>query len=136
LLTELQQAIIEAAENALGADEGFEKQPTYCARWVRQVLATVPGVLHPPSGLDARAQFLWFQRKGKVVPVTRGSVPGDILYQTSAGHGIHGHVMIRVLNNLVAENSSYHSHHGSDARGTRQLSRIGRVSGIVRLWGP
>lgn len=135
-MNEIATAIVEAAEQALDAPEGFERAPGYCARWVRQTLALVPGVLHPPSGLDAREQFKWFQARGMAIRRGEKLLPGDVAYKIALSQGKHGHVGIVVMFARVAENSSCHSRNGSDARGRRSIGDFGNVTGIVRLWHP
>lgn len=127
------QLLINTAVKALTV-KGFEKRPSYCARWLRQVVeeATNDASILP-DWLDARAQFYFLQAKGFAIPVSNGSVPGDLLYKIGLGQGLHGHCGIRVPGNHVAENSSYHSAYDSDARGMREIEEFGRVTGIIRL---
>lgn len=106
----------------------------HCAGFARETVWDVYGEdsgVSPPSGLDAVRQYQWFKKRGYAVPLKNGSVVGDLLYKFG---GAHGHVMIRIPGNKVAENSSVHGiGPDEDARGTRTLKQIGTVEGIVRL---
>jgi hypothetical protein len=125
--------IVAAAALAM-VRRGYESRPGFCARFVRQVVWEVYNRRDfPPGNLDARQQFQWFAAQGLSIPLEHGSVPGDLLYKISFHDGLHGHVGIRCIGNVVIENSSYHSENGSDARGQRTLEAFGEVSGIIRL---
>ncbi len=109
------------------------RTPGHCAGWARETIwetYTAKSKYSPPSGLDAKAQYRWFEARGLIVPIARGSVVGDILYKFG---GRHGHVGIRIGGNRVAENSSVHGIGEEDARGIRTLNSFGQVDGIVRL---
>lgn len=67
------------------------------------------------------------------VPLTQGSTQGALLYKLH-GSGGDGHVGIRVMGNMVAENSSVHWD-GRDARGKRTLREFGNFDVIVILPG-
>jgi hypothetical protein len=123
--------LINAAQRALSAD-GFERQPHYCQRWVKEVIRSVYGdeferYALPSAILSARK---WKQSR-HAVALTSGSVPGDILYKMH-GSGGDGHVGIRLPGNIVAENSSVHWD-GQDARGTRTMKEYGNFDLIVRI---
>ena len=132
----MNKKLCEAALAALKAD-GFPTRPGYCQMWVRLVVESVYGkqfeaLIHEPS---AGAAGWRFKEDGEfVVPLERGSVPGDLLYKLT-GSGGYGHVGIRVPGNLVAENSSVHITDGRDrdARGCRTLREYGDFDVIVRL---
>lgn len=108
----------------------------HCAGYARENIWQVYGAdseFASPAGLDAIAQFDWYERKGLAVPVKGGSIIGDLLYKFG---GAHGHVGIRIPNSRVAENSSVHGVGDQDARGIRTIAQFGEVEGIVRLPEP
>jgi hypothetical protein len=108
-------------------------QAGHCAGWVREVVERVhPAIFHHPRGLDARAAFEWYVAKGLLIPRRRGSVPGDLLFKVGGGHGLHGHVGVRIAGNVVAENSSVHGIGDDDARGVRSLKAYGASYMIIR----
>ena len=126
----------EAAVRAVTA-KGFERRPHWCQKWVRQVVQRVYGddfdPFMKPTALESARAFL--QDGRYVVPLHRGSVPGDLLYKMH-GSGGDGHVAIRVIGNRVAENSSLHWNAEAarpDARGFRSLKEYGHYDLIVRL---
>lgn len=127
----MNQRLIDAATKALTA-HNFETRPHYCQRWVRQVIESVYGDRFDAFSADTalHAGLRW--RKSKYnVPLTEGCTQGDLLYKLT-GSGGDGHVGIRIMGNMVAENSSVHWD-GSDARGRRTLKEFGNFDVIVRL---
>lgn len=122
----------DAAIAAVTAKTGYEKKPHYCQRWVRQVVQSVCGAtydhLFKASAVETGKAM---KAAGLSVPLTRGCVPGDLLYKLT-GSGGDGHVGIRVEGNRVAENSSVHWN-GKDARGFRSLKEFGNFDLIIRL---
>lgn len=132
----MNKKLSDAATRAVTV-KGYETQPHLCERFVRQVCQKVYG-----SEFDAQwkasaaATGQAFQEDGQfVVPLTAGSVPGDLLFKLQ-GSGGDGHVGIRVLGNRVAENSSVHWNSQAphpDARGFRSLKEFGHYDLIVRL---
>lgn len=123
------------AKVALAA-RGFESRPGYCWKWIRQVLTQYYGGHKnmPPVGVDAKEAMEWYQKKGWALP--SGSVPqvGDLIFWVGDSHGVHGHVAMRILGNLMAENSSLHaSGKDREARGVRPLPRNFDRVVVVRL---
>lgn len=117
----------------------------YCQMWVRLTVQALYGSrwdrwLWKPSAAEAGLAFLAAARAGQLsegavaLDGTRASetAVGDVLYRTVGDS--FGHVMIRVLGNRVAENSSvHHGPHG--AVGFRPLEAV-RFDTIVRLPDP
>lgn len=130
-----QERILSTAKAAI-YEPGYETRSGWCARWVKQVIRhAAQDSDFPPDLTDAKKQFAWFKEQGFSVSPARGSLPGDILYYLSDAHGPHGHVGIRVIGNMIAENSSAHDGTGrNDARGYRRLADVGKPDGIVRLF--
>lgn len=134
-MTELQKKIAAKAEQAL-FQTGFETNPGFCWRWVRQVLEATMGeeAPIPPRGVDAGGALDWYIEEGMKRERVTNTLPGDIYFWTGPGHGRHGHVGIRIYGNQLAENSSVHAS-GSDreARGTRALWVLPSISAVVRV---
>ena len=128
----MSKAISSAAIAAVTEKMGFEKKPHYCQRWVRQVVQSVCGSdydkLFKGNAADTGKAM---KAAGLSIPLTRGCVPGDLLYKLT-GSGGDGHVGIRVEGNRVAENSSVHWD-GKDARGFRSVKEFGNFDLIIRL---
>lgn len=130
----MNQKLNDAAIRAVTAT-GYATQPHLCERWVREVCQHVYGNAFDEFWqASARATALAFLDDERyVVPLTAGSLPGDLLFKTT-GSGGDGHVSIRVAGNRVAENSSCHwRDSGQDARGFRTLVDFGHFDVIVRL---
>lgn len=131
----LQESIAEKAREGLDANWS-EWRVGFCWRYVRQILARagVKAEDYPPQGVDAAGAFAWFKERGMVRKSLTNSLPGDIIFWVGPGHGRHGHVGFRIYGNMLAENSSYHvSGDDDDARGTRALSQLSGISGVVRI---
>lgn len=113
-------------------DAGFETTPGYCLRWVRQVVQAHYG--HPvwkvPQGYDAREAMAWLCRDGDAEPHAGMGLIGSVLFYDGPHHGEHGHVVIRIPGNLVAENSIVHH---PDGRGTRRIELLGSPSAVWNL---
>lgn len=130
-----QQKNAEMMRLGLTAEWG-EKRPGLCWRQMRLSLrhAGIPQSSLPPMGSDAGEAFEWFKERGMVRPGIPNSLPGDLIFWVGPNHGKHGHVGGRILGNRLAENSSYHWSPGDDdARGTRALSHLSGISGVVRV---
>lgn len=130
--------MVQAVELGLTDPDRFEREAGYCWKWTREVLAAagVPFELIPPVGVDAKGALLWYAIHGGLIPLKKGSVPGDVLFFTSPKHGPHGHVGFRTKGNTLAENSTAHAPEGEeDGRGERPLTALGPIGGILRLWG-
>jgi hypothetical protein len=123
-----------AATKALTAG-GFETEPGFCLRWVRQVQQHEFGeeAWPVPRGLSAAQAYDWLDEHGLIQPIERGTLPGDIVFFVGFEHGKAGHVAIRIWRNLYAENSSVHwGGDDHDARGTRPLHSIRWPTGFYR----
>jgi hypothetical protein len=126
-----------------GLTDKSVKTAGYCQRWVRQqIMATYGPTLYKKyfekfmKG-SAYETMLAFQKSPYAVPVSNGSVIGDILYKGRKTSGKYGHVGIRIVGNRVAENSSSHIAPGdNDARGIRSYEAYGPYELIVRLPPP
>jgi hypothetical protein len=115
--------LAQEAARALHAP-GFETLPGYCLRWVRQVVQSYYGhdFWKVPQGLDARQSGKWLLADGDAVPGHGLGEIGSILFFEGEHHGKHGHVVIRLAGNIVAENSVVHA---PDGRGIRPLRLLG-----------
>jgi hypothetical protein len=128
--------IAAQAVKAVTAKTGFEKKPTFCQRFARQVVQRVYGSKYDKYFKGTALETMEaFRDSPYAVDPKRGSVPGDLLYKGRAKSGPAGHVGIRVEGNRVAENSSFHITHEGDkeARGFRTLQQFGEPDLIVRL---
>lgn len=120
--------VADTARRALTAP-GFETRPSWCQRWVRQVLQAAFGDRW--DGIyqaSARATAEAWRAAGYAAPLGQPQL-GDLLYRT---YRPSGHVGIYIGAYGVAENSTVHH---PDARGTRSLAAWGRPDVIVRLPG-
>lgn len=123
---------IRLAQTAVGAivDRGFERQAGYCLRFVRQCVQKTFGAQSwpVPQGLDAKQSADWLKlHRPKECGEGVGTI-GSVLFYAGPHHGPHGHVVIRVAGNKVAENSTAHAPEGhDDGRGYRPLSALGDV---------
>lgn len=118
------------------SSDWMESESGFCWRAMRQALERVESelILIPPRGVDAAGAERWYKGQGLWRDPRRGSIVGDILFQSGHGHGRHGHVGCRIFGNRVGENSSVHcSGTDRDARGVRDLASFGALSGIVRF---
>lgn len=115
-------------------DNRFSKQPGYCQRFAREVMQTLYGPLFNDlhKGSAALSYAKWRYTKF-YIPISRGSLPGDLLYWDAFGSNPYGHVAIRVVGNSVAENSIVHNDPQTGGKGFRALADIRKPSGIVRL---
>lgn len=132
----MSQALQEQVTRALTA-QGFTTERGKCQKFVRQNIQKVYGGFFDDfhKGSAKESARAWSQSKWYLVG-SHPSIPGDILYYTSADHGEYGHVAVRVLGNQVAENSTYHFERTGDGRGKRPLLALGTPSLIVRLPEP
>ncbi len=124
------EELLNAEEEALTKADGVEA-PGMCWRFQRLTIEEL-GLPSPGPGLDAKQAARWFKRKGFAVDPER-TLPGDLFFWLD---GAHGHVAMRVKGNKIAENSSVHSHAGSDARGVRRLGDLRPVDVVIRLIPP
>jgi hypothetical protein len=128
----VEHPIEKVAKEALTNDD-YETDPGYCQRFVRQVVHAVYGSRYEQyRGQDAKDSARLWRHSQLCVNPKNGSVPGDILYFEHR-HGPHGHVVIRIHGNKVAENSVVHSNGRHGGKGTRELWQLGTPSLIVRL---
>ena len=113
----------------------FESRPTYCLRFVRQVVENLQRKpWSVPRGMDAWEAAQELERQGYGVPLANGSRIGDLLFKAPTETNPHGHVGIRIAGNRVAENSSYHAaRQRGEARGVRTLEEFGKFQKIIRL---
>lgn len=124
---------ITARANKMLTDDKGVKAPGMCWAWVRRGTVEPLGLPSPGAGLDAKGAAAWYKRNGFAVKNADGfenSLPGDLIFWTD---GKHGHAAIRIAGNKVTKNSSTHSTGGSDARGTRPISKLRKPDIIVRL---
>jgi len=123
--------LAQAAQAALTAP-GFETEPGFCLRFVREVYQHHYGrdAWKVPQGLDARQAMHWLLADGEAEPNAGFGEIGSILFYEGPGHGLHGHVAIRIPGNRVAENSIVHH---PDGRGTRDLRLLGAPAAV---WTP
>lgn len=123
--------LAQEAARALHAP-GFETEPGFCLRWVRQVVQAHYGrdFWKVPAGLDAAKSAAWLLADGDAVPGHGLGEIGSILFYTGPRHGKHGHVVIRLAGNVVAENSIVHS---PDGRGIRPLALLGQPAACWTL---
>jgi hypothetical protein len=126
-----------------GLTDNSVKTAGYCQKWFRQQLIKTYGMKLYKKYFEkymkgsAYETMLAFKNSPYAVPVSNGSVVGDVLYKGRKTSGKYGHVAIRVPANLVAENSSSHVGPGdNDARGLRSLNAYGSYELIVRLPAP
>lgn len=125
--------IAEAAEKAVKLPH-IESAPGWCSKFCRQTVAIVHGAKYRHLfGASARETCQRFADAGLLVPVERGSIPGDLLFKCGPRDGEHGHVGIRVLGNRVAENSSTTKGRVQGAKGFRTVAQFGKVTHIARL---
>jgi hypothetical protein len=133
--TAFRYEIARKAKKAL-AVKGFESRPTWCQRWVKQVLLSlgVSSELAVEGSQSARVAFNRYQDMGMVMPKGTVANIGDILYKVRATDGRAGHVGIYIGDNLVAENSSAHvGIDDNEARGVRSLDNFPEYR-VVRIW--
>jgi hypothetical protein len=122
----------EAATAAIKTGD-YEKAPSMCQRFVRQVVRTVYGPRFDQfRGPSAKASADLWRGSQYAIDPKRGSLPGDVLYWEE-GHGPSGHVAIRVTGNRIVENSVVHHNGERGSIGTRELWQLGTPSLIVRL---
>ena len=114
---------------------GYETEPGYCQRFVRQVCArnVVSKETFQRGGSAIEAALSW-ARDGRFVVRGGQSVPGDILYWTR-GHGKYGHVAFRVYGNFIVENSVRHARR-LDARFYHPIQSMDAPDLIVRIVRP
>lgn len=134
-ITAEQRRIDLEAKHAITASQGYPKEPGQCAGFVRTVMRNVLGVDRAwKPGPDAKQVAALLAQRGYEIKKSDGSTIGDIFVWDGPGHGFHGHTAIRVSGNQIAENSSLHSHNGSDARGFRPLAYLDGNYRVFRLW--
>jgi hypothetical protein len=110
--------------------------PGECAAFVRIGTTQVLGVERSwRPGPDAIGVYNLMRSRGHVLPPGTRAEVGDLLVWIE-GHGIHGHIAMRVIGNRVAENSSAHVDADGDARGFRKLSDLDTNYHVIRLWKP
>lgn len=131
--------VLAKAAIAAVTDNQYEKEPGFCQRFVRQVLARVYGNQYAGFMSSSAIQTAEaFHSAGLAVsPETLENypIPGDILYKTTTS-GKHGHVGIFVGDDKVAENSSTSLGRVSGAKGYRTVAQFGKVDWVVRLPEP
>lgn len=123
-----------AAREALD-DPGYEGRPGQCWRFVRQLIDReyrMKGI-RPMLGFNAAQALKWYKK----TTYYRGEKPilrvGDLVFKSPEKSGRAGHVGIYIGNGQIAENSTYHSARGEDAKGIRSLAEFGEYDGVVRL---
>lgn len=123
--------IADAAKKAL-TSPGFETDPGYCSRWVRQVVHSVTSDFDSCFGASANQTGRLLRSAGYAVSILEDPQPGDILVKYYAPYG---HIGICIGDGLVAENSTAHydKQRHPDARGTRTLARWGHTNELIRL---
>lgn len=125
---------LELAAIAAVEDDAFETKPSYCQRFVRQVIQSEYGGRFDKFHKDtADASMKAWAKSPYAVHPDRGSVPGDILYWRETPSRRHGHVGVRVTGNKIAENSYVHQGNQNGAKGYRPLSALGKPDLIVRI---
>ncbi len=127
----------QIADTAAGAviNAPFVTARRNCLRFVREVHGAVKKGSWPlPIGPNAWEAATMLDKQGYAIPLSRGSVPGDILFKAPTDAVPEGHCGIRIYGNRVAENATVHAGgEDTDARGIRSLAEFGRVAKIVRL---
>ncbi len=130
-LPKQEHALCIAAVFALTA-AGFPTKAGWCQMWVRLVWEIVFGLRFDfLAKKSARLTALAARKSRYYIAPKDGSKPGDILFKGVPLFGF-GHVGIRLLGNMVAENSTIHWD-GKDARGLRTIEEFGKVWVILRL---
>jgi hypothetical protein len=115
-------------------DANFVTERGMCQKYIRQCIQKGYGsIFDKYHKADAKSSKRAWEGSEYAVDPEHGSLIGDIIYYTSSEHGPHGHVVIRIPNNRVAENSTVHHNGKNGGKGTRQLAELGRPSLIVRL---
>jgi hypothetical protein len=126
------------AQLALSA-EWAERMPGFCLRWVRECVQHAYGnnAWPAPLGLDAAGVMGWALRNAKATTGEGYGMIGNILFYTGPEHGIHGHVVIRIPGNQIAENSVVHFNgtFSGDARGVRPLESLGIPTAVWDFTG-
>ena len=126
------------AQLALNA-EWSERMPGFCLRFVREVVQHTYGgnAWLPPLGLDAVGAMRWLLDRGKATTGEGYGMIGNILFYTGPEHGIHGHVVIRIPGNQIAENSVVHfdGTYSGDARGVRPIESLGIPAAVWDFMG-
>lgn len=128
------QLSAEATRGAKGA-QGYSSQPGLCAQFCRLVHTRVLGAARSwQPGPDAIGVARILRERGHELPP--GSFPevGDMVVLSGPGHGPHGHIMIRVIGNRFANNSTWNYNQTGDARGFRPLSAFPVGGRVFRLW--
>lgn len=115
-------------------DDSFETRPTYCLRFVRQVVQAAGGdsAWPVPQGLNAAEALGWFKRNGYVMPEGTEVQNGDIVFKAPTTAVPEGHVGIQVSPSKIVENSSTKVGRVSGAKGYRTKSQFGKIVAIVR----
>jgi len=124
----------EATRMAKGAN-GYSNQPGLCAQAMRLVTTRVLGKARSwQSGPDALGVAKLLAERGKELPA--GTLPevGDLVVLDGPEHGEHGHIMMRVIGNRFANNSTWNFNRTGDARGFRDLSVWTPRARVFRLW--
>jgi hypothetical protein len=122
------ERLIKQTVDALVDPEGV-KAPGMCWRFQRLNIEALK-LPSPGPGLDAKQAARWYKKKKLAIDPMKGTVPGDLYFWLD---GEHGHVAMRFPGNILAENSSVHSHAGSDARGIRKLHEVRPPDIVVRF---
>lgn len=135
----MNQSIVKSARKGLKA-KGFFTRRGLCQGWVRQVVADAMGsewenIVRAPSAKEAAFKLLKSGHAHHYNGKPSSLEPGDLLYKTE-GSGGFGHTGVYLGDNEVAENSSYHARHDSDARGIRTLAQFGAFQVVARLPDP
>jgi len=124
----------EATRMAKGA-QGYSDRPGLCAQAMRLVCSRVLGVDRAwRSGPDALEVARILSERGQELP--QGSFPevGDLVVLSGPAHGPHGHIMMRVIGNRFANNSTWNYNRTGDARGFRPLQTFTPGARVFRLW--
>lgn len=108
--------------------------PQFCQKWIRELVQDEFGNLYDEYWRSsAKLTAAAFLNSPYSINASNGTLPGDILYQTS-GHGPYGHVGVRVWNGWVCQNST-RFWDGIDARGVQSFGEFGRFDVVVRFPG-
>jgi len=135
LLSTEQVALSAEATKMAKGGTGYSNQPGLCAQAMRLVTTRVLGKERSwRSGPDALQVADILKERGAELPPGTFPEVGDLVVLSGPEHGPHGHIMMRVVGNRFANNSTWNYNRTGDARGFRDISVWNPKCRVFRLW--